>query len=125
MTDRTVSVHTRDRGTVTVPEPAWCVGDHEDGLSLADLVHDGPTVEATVTTPLGDLTILDACLTRYPYSANRDDRGVKVAVFLGNEWFRFAPDGLRMLAAELAVHAVRLRDLAAQLAAIEAEEAGQ
>ncbi|MFB7474566.1 DUF6907 domain-containing protein [Kitasatospora sp. NPDC056184] len=113
---RTVTVRTLDQGPVTVPCPSWCLGVHEDGLDLVDLAHEGPETALTVDVPLGSVQLLDAGLCQYPYSTDPDDRGVKVGVLLGLDgWHRLDPDELRMLAAQLVVHAGRLRDLAAEL----------
>ncbi|MGW3179942.1 DUF6907 domain-containing protein [Kitasatospora sp. NPDC001119] len=116
---RTVTVHTSDQGPVTVPCPPWCLGAHQDGLDLVDLAHEGPETALTADVPLGPVQLLDAGLCQYPYSSDPDDRGVKVAVLLGTGWHRLDPDGLRMLAAQLVVHAGRLRDLAAELRSTE------
>ncbi|WP_405359812.1 hypothetical protein OG535_13325 [Kitasatospora sp. NBC_00085] len=116
---RTATVRTVDHGPVTVPCPPWCLGVHEDGLDLVDLAHEGPETALTVDTPLGGVQLLDAGLCQYPYSSNPDDREVKVAVLLGADWHQLDHDELRMLAAQLVVHAGRLRDLAAELRSVE------
>ncbi|MFJ9440331.1 DUF6907 domain-containing protein [Kitasatospora sp. NPDC101235] len=116
---RTATVHTHDQGPVTGPCPSWCLGTHQDGLDLVDLAHEGPATALTADVPLGSVQLLDAALCQYPYSSNPDDREVKVAVLLGTGWHRLDHDGLRMLAAQLVVHAGRLRDLAAQLRSVE------
>ncbi|MER5352756.1 hypothetical protein ABT093_20780 [Kitasatospora sp. NPDC002551] len=112
---RTATVHTLDQGPVTVPCPSWCLGVHEDGLDLVDLAHEGPETVLTVDVPHGPVQLLDAGLCQYPYSSNPDDREVQAAVLLGTGWHRLDHDALRMLAAQLVVHAGRLRDLAAEL----------
>ncbi|MER6361562.1 hypothetical protein [Kitasatospora sp. NPDC001527] len=112
---RTATVRTLDQGPVTVPCPSWCLGVHEDGLDLVDLAHEGPETVLTVDVPHGPVQLLDAGLCQYPYSSDPDDRGVQVAVLLGTGWHRLDHDALRMLAAQLVVHAGRLRDLAAEL----------
>jgi hypothetical protein len=117
---RTATVHTYDQGTVTVPCPTWCLGVHEDGLDLVDLAHQGPGTALTISVALGATQILDAGLCQYPYSSDPGDREVKAAVLLGTGWHRLDHDGLRMLAAQLVVHAGRLRDLAAELQSVEA-----
>ncbi|MEU2625879.1 hypothetical protein [Kitasatospora sp. NPDC007106] len=121
---RTAAVRLIDGTTVTVREPAWCLGRHDQGERLADLAHGGSTTSAEVATDLGNVSILDACLTQYPYSENVDDRGVRVAVLLGSAWYQFDENGLFNLADALARHAVELRMLARQLGAIEAKGAG-
>ncbi|MFF1909749.1 DUF6907 domain-containing protein [Kitasatospora sp. NPDC058218] len=117
---RIVTVHTYDRGPVTVPCPPWCLGVHEDGLDLVDLAHEGPETALTISVASGATQILDAGLCQYPYSTNPGDREVKVSVLLGTGWHHLDHDGLRMLAAQLVVHAGRLRDLAAELQSVEA-----
>lgn len=122
---RTAAVRLIDGTTVTVREPEWCAGQHENGRPLADLFHDGPECALRVQTQDGPIDLLHAALTVSPYSASGDERYLAVTVDLGDGPHRFDGDGLFGLADALARHAVALRTLARQLGAIEATEAGR
>ncbi|MCX5211461.1 hypothetical protein OG689_19570 [Kitasatospora sp. NBC_00240] len=118
-----VTVHTCDHGPVTLPEPAWCTGRHEDGLHLVDLSHDGPETLLTVGTERGDVELMRLFLTRSPHSGRPEDRRTSLVVEIGSECHRFREESaLRMLAAELVVRAGRVRDLAAELTAVQDAE---
>lgn len=125
MTKRTVTVRTLDRGTVTIDEPEWCDSRHEDGLALEDLLHDGRELTLSVPTGNGEVRLLNAALTQYPYATRPEDRRTVVTVLLADGWVRFDPDGLRDVAARLVVYAGSLRDLGRELAAVRAGEAGR
>jgi hypothetical protein len=123
--ERTVTVHTCDHGPVTVPEPVWCTGRHEDGLHLVDLAHEGPETSLAVRTDLGNARLLEAGLCQRPYGGNEDGRGTKMTVLLGTDgWHQFDENGLFELADALSRRAVELRMLARELGAIQQREAG-
>lgn len=111
----TVTVTTRDHGQVTVPEPAWCLGDHsaQNGGYRTDIVHDGPE------TPLvfRGHGLLHAGLVAYPH-AQIMPRGPFVSVELGVDPVSLDQAGLDDLAAGLIGHAGVLRGLGRQLAAL-------
>ena len=125
MSPRTVTVRLADGSTVTVDEPDWCSSRHEDGLALEDLFHEGPELTMSVPTGRGEVRVLNAALTQYPYAVRPEDRRTVVTVLLADDWRRFDPDGLRDLAARLVVYAGSLRDLGRELAAVRASEAGR
>lgn len=125
MSAGTVTVRLAGGTVVTVDEPAWCVGRHEDGLALEDLLHDGPEITLTVPTGRGEVRLLNAALTQCPYAAGPEGRRTVVTVLLADDWVRFDPEGLRDLAARLVVYAGRLRDLGRELAEVRATEAGR
>lgn len=122
MTIRTAQVRLIDGSTVTVREPAWCTGEHQQGEALADLFHDGPETALTVRTDCGPVEVLHAALTQSPHAP---DHATKAAVLLGGAWHRFDEQGLYALADQLAARAVELRSLARQLAELQAQEAGR
>ncbi|MEU8031316.1 hypothetical protein AB0C13_22195 [Streptomyces sp. NPDC049099] len=43
---RTVTLQTADRGTVTIPEPVWCIGHqhHDPNTAYVDITHSGPDI---------------------------------------------------------------------------------
>ena len=108
---RTVTVHTRDHGPVTVPEPAWCLGNHQPGGYRAEILHLGPAVDLTFQ----GFPISIASLAQSPY-ADGLTRGPGVSVSMVTQ--SLDPDGLDALAAVLVEHAVALRHLARQLAVL-------
>lgn len=123
MSGRTASVRLANGQTVTLPEPAWCTGRHEDGLHAEDLFHEAAEVAFTVVVPNGRFELLGAALTAYPFGRG-PARVPHVTVDLGDGFGSFDPQGLRRLATGLAGHALRLRGLAAELDRIRAEAGG-
>jgi hypothetical protein len=117
-----VSVRLADGSSRTVPEPGWCLGRHEDGLDLVDLMHDGPEMELTVPTAHGRVGILNAAIAQNPYATSPEDRVPRATVLLPDGWVSFSPASLSMLADGLAAYAGELRLLAAQLGHLVAGE---
>jgi hypothetical protein len=117
---RTVTVRTLDHGLVTVPEPAWCTGEHQQGEYQADLHHYGPE------TPLSfrGVEVLGAALGSHPF-AERLPRGPMVYVEMGGFQSFADPAEVRQLADALVGHAAVLCDLAGDLAALLDDEEGQ
>ncbi|MFH8369174.1 DUF6907 domain-containing protein [Streptomyces sp. NPDC018031] len=112
---RTVTVHTRDHGPVTLFEPPWCLGQHRDGEYRADLVHEGQETALRAPVPAGGhVTVMTAALVAYPHATARGTEPT-VAVELSGDWYHYAPAGLDQLAAAAVVHATELRALARQL----------
>ena len=108
---RTVTVHTSDFGPVTLPEPTWCQGAHPDGGYQADILHQGPDTELVYHGyPIGT-----ASLVQSPY-AEILGTGPGVSVSLIGQ--TLDPSGLDEFAAVLVEHAVALRHLARELAAL-------
>ncbi|MBC3988036.1 hypothetical protein H8N00_03795 [Streptomyces sp. AC563] len=115
---RTITVHTRDHGPVTLPEPAWCLGRHRDGEYLADTVHEGP--ETSLVVLLGEgrqVSVLPAGLVAYPRATTRGPEPT-VAIEMDGDYRHFGPAGLEDVAQALVAHAAVLRALAHQLAGL-------
>lgn len=112
MHDRTVTLPTLDRGSVTLAEPAWCAGhaDHRPGHRV-DLIHCGPQLAAT----FHGQEFATACLVQAPF-ANRTSTAPAVSVSLLEQ--ALDPVSLYVLAAALDSHADQLRELADQLAVL-------
>ncbi|WP_165984219.1 DUF6907 domain-containing protein [Streptomyces sp. YIM 98790] len=110
---RTVTVHTIDFGPVTVPEPAWCLGEHVDGTVRGDIEHAG----AETVMEFRGRHILGFELLAYPF-AERMPRGPLMSVELDEAMSFYDPAALLELADALTVHARRLRGAAAVLAAV-------
>lgn len=112
---RTVSLATADRGQVTIPEPAWCIGhqDHDPDTQFVDLIHTGP--EAAVT--FRHVELLAAGIVQSPHATSSADElgGPTPGVSVWPLAATLAPAGLYDLAAELDAYADRLRELADQL----------
>ena len=123
-TNRTVTVQTWDQGAVTIAEPEWCTGEHEDGLHLVDFVHDGPDISLTVDTEAGRVELLHLLLTQHPHATRPEARGLSMAVHLEGGYHPFRDDtALYRLADQLAENAVQLRAIARQLAELRISEA--
>ena len=117
--NRTVTLPTLDHGIVTLPEPAWCTGhaDHRPEYRV-DLTHFGPEHSFAFE---GE-QLLIAKLAQAPFV---EDEATGLLVEQTGYAATLDPTRLRMLAAALTVHAVHLRTLAEQLAAIRAGEVGE
>ncbi|SBV00589.1 hypothetical protein YW5DRAFT_01915 [Streptomyces sp. Ncost-T6T-1] len=116
--DRTVTVHTTDRGAVTVPEPSWCVDSHDQRPeALADLGHRGPEHLAVFY----GYEVARAELTQHPH-AEESDRGIGGYVEMGHLARTLTPAELDELAALLVDYAGTLRHLARQLGTLKAGE---
>ncbi|MEU8524829.1 hypothetical protein AB0C77_04395 [Streptomyces sp. NPDC048629] len=117
-TPPTVTLPTIDHGPVTLPEPAWCTGhaDHIPGYRT-DLTHAGPEHEFAFD---GE-TLLVAMLTQAPLA---EHSGRAAGLYVEQTGYARTLDAaqLRQLAAALTVHAMRLRTLADELAALEDAE---
>ncbi|MFJ8192814.1 DUF6907 domain-containing protein [Streptomyces sp. NPDC096094] len=112
-TPRTVTVTTVDHGDVTMTCPPWCSGHDDDGLPvhLADVAHIGRNQEIWFR---GD-RLWTTALVQYPYATDPERHAVRA--YVEQDWHADAhePAGLVELADTLAVHAERLRTLAARL----------
>ncbi|MFE5296421.1 DUF6907 domain-containing protein [Streptomyces sp. NPDC056632] len=119
---RHVEVSTTDHGTVGFTCPPWCVGHTEHQPCFReDISHTGPEHAFAFEGS----TLLVAMLTQSPYAADADLRRAGVHVEQTGYWATLDYAGLRQLAAALTVHAMHLRTLADELAAIRAGEAGE
>ncbi|WP_406489004.1 DUF6907 domain-containing protein [Streptomyces phaeochromogenes] len=118
MTERTVTLPTRDHGDVTLPCPSWCAGhaDHRPYNYRADILHQGPDVTLTFRGH----HIADASLVQSPFTEtdvpelSSRTPGVSVSI-IGRT---LDPAGLYSLAASLDGYADQLRDTADQLSTI-------
>ena len=119
----TVTIHTRDHGDVTIPEPAWCTGQyHQQGGARVDISHTSDDTEFNVETSDGTVTVMRAVFEQRPYTEREPGRGVFVSVELDGQWYPSTPAQLDQYAAALTVHAVHLRTLARQLATMQHAE---
>ncbi|MEV6116611.1 hypothetical protein AB0L59_30090 [Streptomyces sp. NPDC052109] len=109
---RTVTVHTLDHGNVTVPEPAWCTGRHEQDVDRADLTHYGPELRLHFR---GE-HLWTAMLAQAPYSPSP-----LPSVYVEQTGYTATldPAGLRELADAEQAHAGYLRRLARDLEALQ------
>ncbi|MFI1937724.1 DUF6907 domain-containing protein [Streptomyces purpureus] len=119
--NRTVTLPTLDHGDATMPEPAWCTGHTEhQPCHRVDLAHTGPEHAFA----FDGSTLLVAMLTQDPYAT--DPARQRTGLYVEQTGWAATLDyaGLRQLAAALTVHAMHLRMLADELAAIRAREVG-
>lgn len=101
----TVTVQTLDHGPVTIPEPAWCLGDHETESYREDIEHQGEEVRATVPTAChGTVTAVAMSLVQRPFSPS--ERRTLAAVYVDGEWHEFDGAALLQLADALVLFAV-------------------
>ncbi|MFJ7191449.1 DUF6907 domain-containing protein [Streptomyces bacillaris] len=118
---RTVTVHTTDRGAVTIPEPSWCVDSHDHRPeALCDTSHRGPEHLAVFY----GYEVARAELAQYPH-AEESDRGIGGFVEMGHLARTLTPGELDELAALLVDYAGTLRHLARQLSVLRTQEAGR
>jgi hypothetical protein len=115
---RTVTVSTVDHGPVTITCPPWCTDAHPAGGYRVDIAHAGREVPFDVVTSRGTATVLLAALEQRPYTEAAPGTGVFVAVEIGGDCYPSSPEQLENLADALTGHAVGLRALAVQLAAL-------
>ncbi|MFG2330185.1 DUF6907 domain-containing protein [Streptomyces sp. NPDC048604] len=118
MTARKVTVWTGDHGDVTIPEPVWCLDEHEGENYRQDIEHRGADMPAVVETSChGPVPTLVACLVQRPFSER--DRRTLVSLDLGDDWHELAAPDLDAAAAVLVEHAATLRRLARELRVME------
>lgn len=110
---RTVTVHTSDYGPVTLPEPGWCLGEHEADGYRSDLSHTGREVQLDYD----DEALLVASFTQDPFAAH-GPRTVGLYVEQTGFARTLGPDEADQLADALVSHATVLRALARQLSAL-------
>ncbi|MGW9024790.1 DUF6907 domain-containing protein [Streptomyces sp. NPDC055722] len=111
---RTILIRTVDAGLVEVEEPAWCLGEHEQGGYRADITHYGAPVAAEVETGRGAVEFLEARISWAPFAELQPEPQPVAAVDvdgLGS----LSPAQLREVAAELALYAGRLYRLSNEL----------
>jgi hypothetical protein len=123
---RTVTVPTRDAGLVTIPEPAWCLGDHPAGGHGVDITHSGPETALAIDTGHGPVVIARACIEQRPFTEQTPPgTGPFVAVELAGSWYPCGPTTLRRIADQIAEQASDLRALAEVAAALGAGPIGK
>lgn len=112
---RTVTVHTLDHGSITIAEPAWCLG-HPDVPAgyRADVHHSGP--EHLVGQDRR--AVLAAELVEFPFGRHPVPPSLHVELLFPA--LTMDPPGLEGLAAVLEERAVELRRLALRLAVLRA-----
>ncbi|MES9804986.1 DUF6907 domain-containing protein [Streptomyces cinereoruber] len=119
---RTITLPTIDHGMVNLAEPSWCTGhgDHIAGYRV-DIAHSGPEHHLMFE---GD-ALFSALLTQDPFASVAERR--RTGLYVEQAGYAAVLDAgeVRKLAATLTVHAMRLRQLADELATIQAEEADQ
>ncbi len=129
MTDQTVTLDTKDRGQVTIPEPAWCTGHPEpqsgpDGLDVRPLAcevsHQGPSINVTVGTEHGPRLLLELLLWQDPFPKPTYRKGAEVYVvahLLDGDHYDYDVTDLENLATDLMEAAAKVRRVAHRLAA--------
>lgn len=120
---RTVTVHTVDRGAVTLPEPFWCLGVHMAEGHREDIEHQGQPVRLIVGTPChGPEQVLEATLFQRPFSTH-GPTGPLVAVDFTADLHEYDSAHLAGLADSLVAFAVGpLHRLVEQLQLLEGGE---
>ncbi|MGW6263649.1 DUF6907 domain-containing protein [Streptomyces sp. NPDC055085] len=122
---RVVTLLTADRGPVTIPEPAWCLGHaHHDPLTEhADLIHSSPETGLIFRHSV----LLAACLVQSPHadvSATPGLGGRTPGVSVHPLGETLNPVQLYELASAIDRYADVLRDLGDQLDVILRNEGG-
>lgn len=106
-TQRTVTVQTSDQGSVTMPEPSWCVGHAGHPVdALVDLGHR--STEYPLGRPGDPVGI--ALVSQYPHGTG--PREIGLFVEQAALAITLAPDAVRELASDYETAAVQLRRLA-------------
>lgn len=117
---RTVTVQTRDHGTVTIPEPEWCTGEgHPDGSYLGDISHYGPDVMVTVGSWDGPRELLTLALAQHRESDRPPGTAVHVTVHLADDQHSpYDEAALDQLADDMVDAAREVRHMARHLGAV-------
>lgn len=113
--DGTVTIDTVDRGDVTVPEPAWCIGHAwQPNPHRSDITHNSPRVKAAATTDgAGRVHLLKAYISHAPYLELQPEPHPIVSVDLGCT-DDFAAEDIPQLAEGLRSAAQVLENVAAE-----------
>ncbi|MCP9209302.1 DUF6907 domain-containing protein [Streptomyces sp. NEAU-Y11] len=121
---RTVTVHTRDHGPVTLVCPAWCTTRHaeQNGGYRVDLFHEGDETGLTLDTTRGRVYLMPTFLEQRPFIERPPGRGVFVNVGLEGDFYPSDPAQLHDIAEALIRHGAQLHALAGHLAALLTEE---
>lgn len=129
MTDRTVTIDTRDHGPVTIPEPAWCTGTSHEPIPpgpnridtrplRSEIAHMGPSIDITVGTERGPRVLVELLLWQDPFptpACLHSDTVHVVARLLEGDHFGYDPAALDALATDLLEAADKVRRLAVEV----------
>lgn len=119
---RTVTVSTLDCGSLTAPEPFWCLGEHADGEYRADFNHQGEEHPLVVDTLHGPLEVATAALYQRPF-AEESSTAVVVTVEFDSESNEYDSTALAGLADALVSWSVGpLHSLITRLQLLEGDE---
>ncbi|AGP56171.1 DUF6907 domain-containing protein [Streptomyces rapamycinicus] len=120
---RTVTVHTRDHGPVTLTCPTWCTTAHPDGGYRVDISHTGDETGLTLDTTRGTAYLMPTFLEQRPYTEQRPPgRGLFINIGLDGDFYPSDPAQLHGIAEALIRHGAQLHALAGHLAALLREE---
>lgn len=108
---KTVTVPLWRGGQLTIPEPAWCAGEHDPHpLHPCDVCHEGIEIPLNVHAEGRTYEVLAFTVVQSPYSSV--DFLPVASVDLGGEYASFTQQELYELADGLVEHAGRLREFA-------------
>jgi hypothetical protein len=108
---RTVTVPTWRNGTLTMPEPAWCAGGHDEHPQHpADFRHEGVEVPLVVHAGGREFETLPVAVVQEPFAEG--DILPHVSIHLGEDYARFTHGELLEFADGLERHAAYLREFA-------------
>ena len=116
---RTVTIETVDHGTVTIPEPTWCIAAHDIKGYREDIEHVSAQTPLLIPTRSHGLVIaMPVFFVWRPFSSN--DNQINAAIVTDVESHEFDPAGLDQVAAALVEHARTIRVYARQLSTLRA-----
>ena len=121
---KTITINTSDHGPVTIPEPAWCTGEHPNVANRSDIHHSSAEQVVAVGTPRGAYPLLTMALTQWPYGLSAPGNGVYVSVHLADGDPEYDSASLEGLAADLLEAAGKVRRMARRLT-VEVREDGR
>lgn len=108
---KTVTVPTWRGGTLTMPEPAWCAGNHDEHPQhTADFRHEGIDVPLVVHASGRTFETLPVAVVQEPFSER--DPLPYASIHLGEDYARFTRVELLEFADGLERHAAYLRQFA-------------
>lgn len=144
MTERTVTIQTRDHGTVVVSEPDWCTGTMHEPFEpeplrgwrrlrarllrtpaldyrprRSEIIHQGPGIDITVDTGDGPQRLMELTLWQDVFPEPTWEQGTAVyinAYLLDDGGAEYDVDGLQRLVTGLLEAAGQVRLVARQLA---------
>ncbi|MEU0809533.1 hypothetical protein [Streptomyces sp. NPDC005970] len=123
---RTVTVHTRDHGPLTLTCPSWCTAAHEDGGYRVDIFHESDETGLTLGTSRGQVYLFPTFIEQRPFTEQQPPgRSVFVNLGMEGDFYPSDPAQLHGIAEALIRHGAQLHALAGHLAALLAEGSGQ